>query len=294
MLVQTLHSILSQTYKDIEIIIVNDGSTDNTSEIIGAFNDNRIKLFNLEKQNNIARLRNIGLQKSNGEFIGFCDDDDLWEHNKLEEQFKYLDKYDFVCSNAKLIDVEGNIVDENHIKLLTKSRVLNTEILLIDNIIMTPSVLLKRKILKTENPFDEINFKNLCEDYNLWINLSLENDLFFINSPLVSIRRHISVSSNDQSASKILNNHISLIKPFTGSRKKSLRKIAYVGLLNNRINLLGVHFSNKAPLLYVKELFNLIGSVFGDPFYLFAFSYKIKKFLLKKEYEDDFSNYSRI
>lgn len=292
MLVQTLHSIAGQTYKDLEIIIVNDGSTDDTPEIIRTFNDNRIKLFNLEKQNNIARLRNIGLQNSSGEIIAFCDDDDLWEPNKLEEQFKFLKKYDFVCSNAKLIDINGKITDDNYIKLLTKSGVLNTEMLLIENIIMTPSVLLRRKILKKENPFDEVNFKNLCEDYNLWIKLSRENNLFFLNSSLISVRRHISVSSNNQIASKIINNHILLIEPFTKSRKKSLRRTAYVGLLNNRINLLGIHRSNKASLLYLKELLSLSISVFVNPFYLFALLYKIKKNLLKKEYEDDLKSYN--
>ncbi|MBK9334515.1 MAG: glycosyltransferase family 2 protein [Ignavibacteria bacterium] len=113
---KTLHSVLKQTHNDFEIIIINDGSTDETGDLLDVFKDERIRLYNLKKQNNLAKLRNYGVQMSKGEFISFCDDDDLWETDKLEIQMTYLQNHDFICTNVKLIDINDIILDTHYIK----------------------------------------------------------------------------------------------------------------------------------------------------------------------------------
>lgn len=84
---KTLESVLKQTVTDYEFIIVNDGSTDDSFEIVSQFLDERIQLFQQENKG-AAAARNLGIEKSNGKLIAFLDADDLWEANHLEELVK--------------------------------------------------------------------------------------------------------------------------------------------------------------------------------------------------------------
>ena len=87
---RSLTSVLNQTYKNIEIIIVDDGSIDNTKKIIYKLNDNRIKYIKLKKNNGPSYARNFGIKKSKGEFISFQDSDDIYNEKKSEKQIKNL------------------------------------------------------------------------------------------------------------------------------------------------------------------------------------------------------------
>ena len=88
-----INSLLNQTYQDFEIIIVDDGSTDNTEEIIKKLQekDKRIKYIKLKTNKGAATARNIGIKAARGEYIAFQDSDDEWMHEKLEKQVKVLD-----------------------------------------------------------------------------------------------------------------------------------------------------------------------------------------------------------
>ena len=89
-------SVLNQTYKNWEIIIIDNYSTDETFKIVKQFNDNRIFYFKLNNYGNIAISRNYGINKSNGEIIAFLDSDDYWYKNKLEIASIYFElNYDF-------------------------------------------------------------------------------------------------------------------------------------------------------------------------------------------------------
>ena len=83
---RSLTSILNQTYKNIEIIVVDDGSTDNIKKIIYKINDNRIRYIKLKKNNGPSYARNFGIKKAKGEFISFQDSDDIYLKEKLEKQ----------------------------------------------------------------------------------------------------------------------------------------------------------------------------------------------------------------
>ncbi|MES2810962.1 MAG: glycosyltransferase family 2 protein [Bacteroidota bacterium] len=88
---ETLKSVLAQTFTDFEIVIVNDGSTDNGFDIVSQFSDERIQLFQQENKG-AAAARNLGIEKATGELIAFLDADDYWYSNHLEELIKlYID-----------------------------------------------------------------------------------------------------------------------------------------------------------------------------------------------------------
>lgn len=109
---ETIQSVLNQTYTNWEMIIVDDLSTDNTIEIVEEFSlkDNRIKLFELEKNSGTGIARNFGLNKSKGRYIAFLDADDLWKQEKLEIQIAFLktNLQFFTFSFYDCMDENGN------------------------------------------------------------------------------------------------------------------------------------------------------------------------------------------
>ncbi len=86
---ETIESVLKQTFTDFELIIINDGSTDATLEIINSIYDTRIKVFSYSNSG-LQKSRNRGIEKAQGEYMSFIDADDLWTDDKLELQLKAL------------------------------------------------------------------------------------------------------------------------------------------------------------------------------------------------------------
>ena len=91
-LLRTIRSIQAQTYESLEIVVSNDGSTDDTPEAVEALNDARIVLVSSERRTGVSEARNRGIAASSGEFIAFSDDDDFWAPGKLAGQIEQLSK----------------------------------------------------------------------------------------------------------------------------------------------------------------------------------------------------------
>lgn len=89
---ESIESVINQTYKKWELIIVDDCSTDNTDEVLALFDDERIKYFKNEKNSGAALTRNKALREAQGEWIAFLDSDDLWKPQKLEHQLEFMKK----------------------------------------------------------------------------------------------------------------------------------------------------------------------------------------------------------
>ena len=104
---QSLESVLNQTYKNLQIIIVDDCSTDNTAEIVKSYDDDRIELYTLPKNFNISNANNEALHRAKGEYIAHIDSDDIWAEDKIEKQIKFLEEnpqYGACFTHATLID----------------------------------------------------------------------------------------------------------------------------------------------------------------------------------------------
>lgn len=91
---KTIESVLNQTYKNWELLIVDDCSTDDTDEIVSKYNDKRIVYLKNEKNSGAAISRNRALRNAKGKWIAFLDSDDLWHPTKLEKQIKFMKKMD--------------------------------------------------------------------------------------------------------------------------------------------------------------------------------------------------------
>ena len=106
---ECIQSILNQTYENIELIIVDDRSKDNSTQIVKKFNDNRIKLIELQENVGAAMARNKGIDEAQGEYICFIDSDDYWVLDKIEKQVKFIkeNKYAFIYSDYAYLNTNG-------------------------------------------------------------------------------------------------------------------------------------------------------------------------------------------
>jgi len=168
---RAVNSVLNQTFKDFELIIVDDASTDNTEEVVKTFKDSRIKYVKHRINKGGAAARNTGIKTSRGEYVAFLDDDDEWFKDKLEMQVK---KFKDSSENVGLIYAHLYWVDQSSKEILVR----NTPTLKgnvykesLAGCICTPSVaLIKREVFVKSGLFDETLPSG--QDGDMWIRIS--------------------------------------------------------------------------------------------------------------------------
>lgn len=190
---EAIDSILSQTYKDFEIIIVDDGSTDNTKDIIKKY-ENKVLYF-YQANAGPGAARNRGIKEAKGELIAFLDADDVWLPDKLKSEIEVFDKSsacDLVYCNGEFIDEEGRSLKRN---VCCSSGLSKTEEVSFDRILekwdIYPSmVMVKKNILIEFGGFDE---EYGFEEYILWFNIAQKYKIFYLDENLV--KRKFSIQS---------------------------------------------------------------------------------------------------
>jgi len=187
-LAETINSVLSQTFVDFEVIIVDDGSSDNPGEIIKNFKDSRIKYFYQNNQG-IGAARNAALKNSHGDFIAFLDQDDLWLPEKLEKQmllFRRNPGLGLVFCDTKFFNKQGEIC--RLYSKLKPPRGLIFRDLLRRNFLSLETVLINRKAL------DEVGiFKPhmmMVEEYDLFLRITHRFPADYVDEPLAAYRIH--------------------------------------------------------------------------------------------------------
>lgn len=192
-LAKTLKTILSQTYKNLEIIVVDDGSNDYTIDIVNSFKDTRIIFFSIKHSGRPAVPRNFGLSLAKGEFIAFCDDDDLWYPDKIAEQLKALQEHDNIkvcCTNFLIINEKDEVINSvPAIDSLTK-KIITFESQLIKNNIAFSTVILHKDVLTKGILFNENPSLRASEDYLFLTNIAYLHNVYYISKPLIKYRIH--------------------------------------------------------------------------------------------------------
>lgn len=229
---RTIDSVLNQTYTNIEIIIVDDGSTDNTEKIVNSYKDNRIDYIKTNNWGGPARPRNIGLKSANGDYVSFLDSDDWWADTKLEESIIYLQ------NGADLVYHDLFIIDKlpprkKYLKKL-KSRQLSApvfkDLIMNGNTICTSSVLVKKEIIEKVNGFSEIRSLIAIEDYDAWLRIAnISNNFKKINKTLGF---YWAGGGNISSYSRLIKNYEVISKRFVEFTKDDLTS----RLLEARVN----------------------------------------------------------
>ena len=187
---EAIESVLAQTYKDFEIIVIDDGSTDNTKDVVAPYLDRII--FSEVPNAGPAEARNRAIRESSSEYVAFLDADDIWYPDKLERQlavFSENQHYSLVHSDASYTRTYTTQKDRTwfSIKRRVKAGWIFSE-LLSENFIILSSVIVKRDCLAGVDLFDRDVVP--CEGWDLWLRIAFENQIGLVNAPLYFRRIH--------------------------------------------------------------------------------------------------------
>ena len=231
LLKETLNSIINQTFKDFELIVVDNNSNYNFLSVIESFRDERILPFQNNNDGIISRNRNFGIKRSKGEFIAFCDDDDLWVESKLDEQMKIFESNEnlgLVYSKCSVFYNGSNKVQ----RIAPKGTLYNgdsiNKMIFIMNVPFS-TTLVKKAVFDNIGYFDENRELLAKEDKSFWIRLSSRYLIASINKPLIFYRIH-KKNTSDESIWIHLRKNIFLFKNLYNNGVITLPKLLFIAI----------------------------------------------------------------
>ncbi len=180
-LIKAVESVLCQTYNDFELIIIDDGSTDNTKDVINSMDDKRLKYY-YQFNRGPSVARNTGISQSKGDFIAFLDSDDKWVPDKLEIQLSEMDnKSDYMLSHTEEIWYKGaRLIKPKKIHRKCNNDIFKQSLKLCS--ISMSTVILKKDLIDKTGLFDED--LEVCEDYDYWLRTTAQYPVLLIDKPL--------------------------------------------------------------------------------------------------------------
>lgn len=192
---QTLDSLFAQTYPYFEIILVDDASTDNLREVLNTFHDDRLHVVHLNKNGGVSAARNQAIELARGDFIAFCDADDLCQSQRFEQQLAFLGQHPeigvcgsaFTCFDTQDRETIINPASDDEIRIA----------LMLGNCFGLSTIMARAKTLKST----QFDIKlTVAEDYDLWTRLAASG-VRFANLPdaLIRYRWHSQQASRHKS-----------------------------------------------------------------------------------------------
>lgn len=259
LVVRAIKSVLSQTFKDFELILVDDGSTDNTRDVVNDFinADSRVKYLFVENSGGPARPRNLGVKESVGKYISFLDSDDEMLPSKLEKQLNFFEEK----NNDNLAYVGCNVIcveneQKKTIDIGHSGDVLND--LLLDNFIWSGSnLLIKTKIIKEHQLYFDENLSYL-DDWDMWLQISkLGYQFEYIEEPLLYYYEHTNSLTNLYSVSKIMIEQEYILTKYINLYRK-------YSILNDGYRHIGIRYCEANEARRGRKYF--LKSIFVNPF----------------------------
>mgnify|MGYP000128949315 CR=1 FL=1 len=181
----TLDTIINQDYKNIEVILVNDGSTDNSSNILSGYvqKNSFVRVYDQENKG-VASARNLGIKKSQGQFISFCDQDDFWHHEKISKQIKLFDDEDIGLVHTAAY---FRYLSAENPRTVVTSHLLRGHIfeqLIEKNTITCCSVMVRKTVFNKVGFFDPDNVIMGVDDWHMWLKVAMHYKVDFLSEPL--------------------------------------------------------------------------------------------------------------
>lgn len=207
---QCINSVLNQSFSNIELILINDCSTDNSDPIVQTHlikNSNKIIYKKVPKNVGQGLCRNLGISLASGSYIAFLDADDYWHPHKLEKQLHFHTNNNslFSFTNMYVINDENKVISNR--QTIIKNKV-NYKSLLINNYIPTSTVLINRDLL-TEYSFPNYRTK---QDYILWLNILKHESIeaCFLDLSLTYYRKHNNQMTKNKF--KLIRHHFKILR----------------------------------------------------------------------------------
>ena len=189
-----IRSALRQTHHDLDVIVVDDGSTDDTREVVARLDDGRIDFVRIDRSGSPARARNVGISRVTGQFIAFLDSDDVWLPEKIERQIAALraspecrwsyTRFDHIDENGVFMPPLRGGVGEPRSGWILEDMVTDRAL------VMVQSVLVEASLLNEVGGFDES--PALREDLDLCFRLAARSPVIGLEANLLRIRHHVS------------------------------------------------------------------------------------------------------
>ncbi len=176
---EAVDSVLSQDYPQIELIVINDGSTDDTLDLLDGYKG-RITIIDQENKG-VSAARNAGIKKSRGKFIALLDSDDAWEKGKISCQMDFFDRHPdaLICQTEEIWIRNGKRVNPKVKHKKPSGDIFEASLKLC---LVSPSaVMMKKELFKLKGGFNE-SF-TVCEDYDLWLRISADIPVYLIDKP---------------------------------------------------------------------------------------------------------------
>ena len=198
-IIETIQSVLDQTYKNIQVIVVDDGSTDQSWQLINQFNDSRIEAYRLEKNQHVCVATNYGITKIKGDYVARIDSDDIWYSEKIERQMEYMTAH----KECKVCFTWCDFIDENGINInhIEKDRVRLHEASFTSredaverfyfrgNCLAHSSVVMDVKVMKQIGDYD-VGYNQL-HDFDYWIRIAKKFRIDVITEKYMAVRRFV-------------------------------------------------------------------------------------------------------
>ncbi|OGU61898.1 MAG: hypothetical protein A2254_02545 [Ignavibacteria bacterium RIFOXYA2_FULL_35_9] len=247
----SIKSILNQTFRDFEYIIVNDGSIDSSEQIIKNFNDTRI-VYLKQTNKGLSEALNEGINYSSGKYIARMDDDDIAKPNRLAVQLRFMENntnYVTVGSTADFIDEDGTFLYSSKSSL---TPIQLKELLPESSPFIHSSVLMRTGNVRAVGGYHNVGPYFYQEDLLLWIDLAKTGEFYNIPEPLIKFR--ITSSSNQQRSKNYFSYQMTIVKEYYRTGKLDSEKIINIkpewGSASNKVKKSNYYLKIGSIFLY--------------------------------------------
>jgi len=249
-----IESIKKQTFKNYEVIVIDNSSKDGTIEKINQIKDDRIKVFSINNKGILAKSRNLGIKKSNAEWIAFLDSDDWWTDDKLEVCFSNInDNVDFIYHDLEIRSNQLRPFGRKKNKSRHLKKPVLNDLLINGNAISNSSVVVRKKLLNAIGGIDENDELPAAEDYNAWLRIAqLTNQFIYLPYKLGYYFTHNQSMSNKDMSLPVKHAVAEFLAKL--SYKQKLKVKANFKYLSGRFNYLNCNYKKaKKNLFFVLQ-----------------------------------------
>lgn len=264
---KAIESVTSQTHADIEYLIVDDGSTDSSADVIRSYSeqDSRIQAVFLPRNCGVARARNTGIEKSTGQYVAFLDADDMWAPEKVEKQlavFREHPKAGVVVTDTALIDGSGRIVESKKNRRKTKQGKVSLYDYIAGKCHLSINAMTRRECLERCGLFNPSYI--IGEDYELWMRITREYEYYYLKEPLHRYRIH----GNNATRDKLFNREskIKILEEMVGNNPGLLDELdrGFKTILQRKYNSLGKAYYHARRIPDAQACFHKALSINGS------------------------------